>query len=84
MTYEDALFKIHYLHAKAIRIADSVSWYSMNLKWEMSRDVFNLLKENLTVYCGYEEMSLKSQFNGFPIEIVEDKTDYIKLFIEVR
>lgn len=84
MTYEDALFKIHYLHAKAIRIADSVSWYSMNLKWEMSRDVFNLLKENMSVYCGYENMSLISQLAGIPIEIVKDEVDYIRLFIEVR
>ena len=84
MTYEDALFKIHYLHAKAIRIADSVSWYSMNLKWEMSRDVFNLLKENMSVYCGYENMSLISQLAGIPIEIVKDVVDYIRLFIVVR
>lgn len=84
MTYEDALFKIHYLYAKAIRIADSVSWDSMNLKWEMSRDVFNLLKENISVYCGYENMSLISQLAGIPIEIVKDEVDYIRLFIEVR
>lgn len=85
MTYENALFKIHYLHAKAMRIADSVGgWYFMKLKWEMSKDIFNLLKENMTVYCGYEEMSLVSQLKGIPIEIVEDEVDYIKLFIEVE
>jgi hypothetical protein len=79
MTYEEILVQCYYLYDRSTLCTAHTLWSDM--KWEISKDIHETLKKGIAVVR--DENIKIDKLLGFPVDVVENKTNHIKLFIEV-
>ena len=82
LTYKDIMYRVHYLYDRSTLIKQQT--LNTNLKWEISEDVFETIKKNMFVTIDKELLRTGNTMLGKPVEIIPNKTEHIKLFVEVE
>lgn len=83
MNYEEIMLRVEWLYRQSTFIVEYKLKKEMNFKWEISMDVLQKIVDGIDIIFKYETLP-KATLMGYPVEIKEGCTNYIKLFMEIE
>lgn len=88
MTVKEILDKADFLIKEAEYDEDTYNLFDCNYKWELSEDIYNILKRDSEVWRAVrakpDDYRFESTFMGYPIVVNLETKEMIKLWREVE